>query len=267
MCRRQTGKCLASQQQVGDHKKAHLDFFLFFWCQEQNHSPACERNTLFHPGKKKNTHKLSIYNFFTESVKVDQNLFGMFPTNYRVFWFFFNLQFEECGSQLKEQNVGQAVLVHDEDSLHRPAHSDLRELLPHPREPRLHRRVLLVQRILRPEGVIGERVPGKKSECLSTPLQQVILEGLAVLKFCASIPSNLESHTSGNQTKCQTVFQEVTRWGGGGRYCSGGLKGCFWETSAASSQRGVVRWHPPQGNKEFKTLLWLKGLASSASLP
>lgn len=54
------------------------------------------------------------------------------------------------------------MLVDDEDTLHRPAHPHFIKLLPHPLEARCHRAVLLIQRLLGAESVVGQRVSGRE---------------------------------------------------------------------------------------------------------
>ena len=67
-------------------------------------------------------------------------------------------QFEEGGAELQQQDVRQAVLVHQQHAVHGPPHAVLIVLVAHALEPRRHARVLLEQRVLGAEGVVGERV-------------------------------------------------------------------------------------------------------------
>ena len=50
----------------------------------------------------------------------------------------------------------EVVLVHQEHSLHCLSHPNTAVLVPHPLEPSSHRGILLVQGVLRPEGVVGQ---------------------------------------------------------------------------------------------------------------
>ena len=67
-------------------------------------------------------------------------------------------QLEECCPELEEQHVGEAVLVHQQHPVHAPPHPVLVVLIPHPLEPRRHAGVLLKQRVLGAECVVGQRV-------------------------------------------------------------------------------------------------------------
>lgn len=67
-------------------------------------------------------------------------------------------QFEECCPELEEQHVGEAVLVNQQNPVHAPPHPVLVVLIPHPLEPSRDAGVLLKQRVLRAECVVGQRV-------------------------------------------------------------------------------------------------------------
>ena len=67
-------------------------------------------------------------------------------------------QFEECCAELEEQHMREAVLVHQQHAVHAPPHPVLVVLVPHPLEPRRHAGVLLKQRVLGAECVVGQRV-------------------------------------------------------------------------------------------------------------
>lgn len=71
-------------------------------------------------------------------------------------------QFEEGGSELQQQDMGQPVLVHNQHSLHRAPHPDLLKLLAHALKPGGHRAVLFIQRLFRAKCVIGQRISRAK---------------------------------------------------------------------------------------------------------
>lgn len=56
----------------------------------------------------------------------------------------------------------QSVFMDNEDTLHCPPHPHLIKLFPHPLEPGCHRAVLLIQRLLGTECVVGEGVSDRK---------------------------------------------------------------------------------------------------------
>lgn len=57
----------------------------------------------------------------------------------------------------------QSVFMDNEDTLHCPPHPHLIKLFPHPLEPGCHRAVLLIQRLLGTECVVGEGVSDRKT--------------------------------------------------------------------------------------------------------
>lgn len=73
-----------------------------------------------------------------------------------------DLQFEEGGSQLQQQDMRESVLVHYQHSLHRAPHPDLLKLLAHALEPGGHRAVLFIQRLFCAKCIIGQRISKAK---------------------------------------------------------------------------------------------------------
>lgn len=68
-------------------------------------------------------------------------------------------QLKERGAQLQQQHVRQSVLVHEQNAFDGAPHADPLEFVAHALETGRHRGILLEQRILGAECVVGQRVP------------------------------------------------------------------------------------------------------------